>query len=459
MRDAIAWSYDLLDHEEQLLFRRLSVFSGGFTLDAAEAAGRNEERESRIEDALSGPSLLAPRFSLLDLVASLVDKSLINQVEQADGEPRFAMLETVREFALEQLTAHGEADALRQRHASYCLDLAEDADRRLRGRDQLAWLARLDAEIDNLRDALAWSLSPLGNEELALRLAGALHWFWHLRGHYGEGRRWLASALATGAGRQPSAARTRALAGAGVLALLQGDDAATRSSVREIIVDAQVLGDQEGVAHGVQILATTALFFDEDAATTRALLIESVERNRAIGQTWGLAFSLCSLGAATAAKANVIARDEARPALEEGLALFRDLGDAWGVARALNHLGEIARAEGEIDLAATYYQESLTLYRSLNQPSLVAVLLGNLGYVALHREDPHRALSSFLEGLAIGRHLGANLVTTHCLSGMAAAVGPMEQHERAARLLGAVDAALSPHGTTILRIEAAANQK
>lgn len=202
MRDAIAWSYDLLAPREQALFRWLSVFSGGFSLDAADRVAGN---------------------ITLDLLTSLVDRSLLLQTSASGDEPRFTMLETIREFGLDQLQAQGEGESAQQRHAEYFLALAEDAARNLRGREQIAQLARLEMERDNVRAALAWSLAAPERADIALRLVEALHWFWFLRDHCSEGRRWLAGALSLAGSGTSTPARARALAADALLAIQQDD--------------------------------------------------------------------------------------------------------------------------------------------------------------------------------------------------------------------------------------------
>ena len=232
MRDAIAWSYDLLSPEEQRLFRRLAVFRGGFTLDAAEAvgAGIGGDRE------------------VFDLVASLADKSLLRREEREDV-PRYRMLETVREYGLEQLAASSELEAARREHAVHFLALAERAAPAWWGPAPGAWLDRLEAERDNLREALAWAHEEQATE-LACRLASALHWFWRSRGPVGEGRRWT-EALLAGAGEVAPALRAALLMGAGDLAMTQGEFARAAELLEASIALARELGDWPTLAHAL----------------------------------------------------------------------------------------------------------------------------------------------------------------------------------------------------------------
>lgn len=236
MRDAIAWSHDLLDIDEQRLFRRLAVFVGGFPLDAA-------------IDVAGDESL--PEEAVVDGISSLVNESLLLPAAMGEaanndlGEPRFAMLETVREFGLDELTRSGEEDAVRRTHAEYFRDLAERAEPALRGAGQVVWIARLETELPNLRAVLDWSLAG-GEIETGLRLAGALHWFWFLRNHVAEGRTWFERARA--AGREPAVAAGKAAFGAGLLTWRAGDFATAKVYCEEALERFAVGNDRWGLA-------------------------------------------------------------------------------------------------------------------------------------------------------------------------------------------------------------------
>ena len=223
MHSAIAWSHDLLSREEQTLFRRLAVFVGGFTLEAAEAVAHD-----------SGIEVFAG-------VEALADQSLLRPLG-GDTDPRFAMFETVREFGLAQLEASGEAPETRRRHAEHFLELTRAVEPQLRRAEQGGWLARLEAEHDNLRAALSWGLAV--DTGMALHLAGNLHWFWYLRGHWSEGRRWLEDALVRGDATTRTAARMKALAGAGILAFALGDHIGARDRLGESVAIGRSFGDR-----------------------------------------------------------------------------------------------------------------------------------------------------------------------------------------------------------------------
>ena len=352
MRNAIAWSYGLLVAEEQRLFCRLAVFVGGFTLDAAEWIAHHPSPTS------SDTRRASPET--LDLIAVLVDGSFLRQEEQPDGVPRYVMLETVRELALEQLDADGKEALIRQRHAAYFLALAEEVEAQLRGPEQLNWLSRLDLERDHLRAAMAWRLGSPSSGDTPLRLAAALHWFWHLRGHYAEGRRWLEAALASPEAAAPTAARMRALAGAGIMALLQGDYATTGARLEASAGLTAKLGDAEGRAYALHALGV-ARFFLGDSAAAHALCAESADLLRQSGDRWGHASALCALGIVAVETLNL---EDAVAPLDESLRLAREVGDRWCLARALQYLAELPRAVGDNDRATQRYDHTLSTAQS-----------------------------------------------------------------------------------------------
>ncbi|MDP8924600.1 MAG: tetratricopeptide repeat protein, partial [Chloroflexota bacterium] len=240
LRGAIAWSYDLLDPEEQSLFRQLTVFAGGIGLDAAEAVCR----------------VIVPEVDVLEGLASLLDKSLLRTVEHPDDEPRYAMLDTIREYGLEQLEASGDLDDARRRHAAYYLALTEDAEARLTGPDQARWLDRLDLEHDNLRAALQWCTEH--DTGSGLRLAATLWRFWYVRAYFTEGRDWLARLLPLPEARVRTATRALALNGAGNLAYNQGDYAAAEACHQESLEIRRELGDRRGIAGSLNNLGLIA---------------------------------------------------------------------------------------------------------------------------------------------------------------------------------------------------------
>ncbi len=345
LRNAIAWSYDLLAPAEQALFRRLGVFVGGFTLEAAEAVCQVEAR-----------------LDTLDSLGSLMEHSLLRSAEALDGEPRFGMLETIREYALEQLETSGEASEVRRRHAEFYLALAEHAEPRIRsGREQREWLARLEVEHDNLREALDRSLAAASGVETALRLAGTLRWFWWTRGHLTEGRNWLERALAAGSGASASL-RANALHGSGGLAWSQGA-------------------------------------FDR----SETLLAESLALRRGLGDRAGIASSLAGLAHIARDRRDY---DRAVVLFEECLALYRELGDRAGIADAVGDLGHIASLKGEYARAASLYAESLATFRELGDEAGIAWSLHNQGELACSQGAHERAIVLLRESLVLRGKLG-----------------------------------------------------
>ncbi|MGH2617539.1 MAG: ATP-binding protein, partial [Thermomicrobiales bacterium] len=436
MRHAIGWSYELLTPEEQTLFRRLAVFTGGFTLEAAEAVG--------------GAEGTASAQGVLDLISSLVDKSLLRPAEATDMEPRFGMLETIRQYGLEQLAAHGEPEDLQRRHAAFFLSFAEEAERKLRSRDQVTQLALLEAEHDNSRAALAWSLEAPERADIALRLVGALHWFWYLRDHYSEGRRWLEEVLARPATAERTPARVKALAGAGLLAIHPFRDyTASRAWLEQSITLGRTLGDTVGLAYALHVLGWAELL-QADHGELRSAIEESVALFRKAGDRWGLATALCTLGMAI-----IVTREPsaATSVLAESVALSRELGDTWGLARALHYSGEVARFRGADEQARALYEESLGLYRELEHRGSAAIVLHNLGYVAQHQGSPRRALVCFAEALAEHITHGDRQNIGHCLGGIAGMASLLGQPGQAARLFGAADMLFERMGTSIWPVD------
>jgi predicted ATPase/transcriptional regulator with XRE-family HTH domain/Tfp pilus assembly protein PilF len=417
LRDAIAWSYDLLEPGEQRLFRRLGVLVSGGALDAVEAICADPDD---------------PDADLITGLESLVSKSLLQQEATEDEEPRFVMLETLREYALDRLIDAGEADAFRRRHGEYFLTLAEEAEPDLNGALQPIWLDRLEREHDNLRAALAWFAEQNAPEE-SLRLAGALWRFWEVRGPVREGRRWLEAALAAGGGAPPQL-RAKALNAAGNLAFDEDDYARATVLHQESLTLRRAAGDRAGIAAALSSLGHVA---QRQGAQARAYHEESIAIRRAEEDWPGVVRSLIDLGALAAEKGDP---EQAQQEFEEALALARSLGDPWSVALALNHLGEAALQQGDHDRAETLLEESLELFRQLRDKRSSARALGALGMLARKQTDFDRGQPLYKESLALFQELGARYGVAVCLEGLAAVAGGQGEPERAARLRGAAEA-------------------
>jgi predicted ATPase/class 3 adenylate cyclase/DNA-binding CsgD family transcriptional regulator len=371
LRDAIAWSYDLLTHAEQALFRRLAIFVGGCTIETAEAVDQADVGD-RLYHLDAG--------DVLDGIESLISKSLLRQASGSDGAPRLTMLETVREYGLEQLQATGELRALQRWHAGHYLALAEEAVPRLRGPEQRAWLDRLAAEHPNLRAALAWSLTDDRQSDAALRLSGALAWFWTSRGHFSEGPHWLDRALAVS--EPHPVARLTALYGAGWMAHVhQGADVA-RQHLEAGLALAETLGDRWATAWILHLLGRVAYYAD-DAARARELGEASLRVAREIDDPWLIAWAVHLLGLA----AHVAGEYQAALAhSEQSLAIRREIGYLEGIGICFNIMGVSTCRLGDYAASLDYTRDSVLILREVgidwtlhNGMALLATLAVALG--------------------------------------------------------------------------------
>jgi predicted ATPase/DNA-binding CsgD family transcriptional regulator len=388
LHNTIEWSYNLLNEEEQRLFRRLAVFQGGGTLDAIEAVCNANQRLAT---------------DLVAIVASLVDKSLLRPAGTAAEESRFAMLETIHQFAREKLQELGEADALARQHARYYLRLAEEAESLLRGPQQRVWLDRLEREHHNMRKALRWALD-CGERKTAASLAGSLWRFWDSHSHLSEGRRWLREVLDARAGT-PLSLTAKVLAGASFMAFKQGDSKEAQSRAEESLAAYHTLGDLEGIARSVTYLGD-AVYGSGDLERAAFLF-------------------------------------------EQALALWREAGVPAGIAKALLDLGELARTKGDYVTAQVRYEESLAIARDGGNLMSMASNLQNLGHAAHNLGDYARAKAYFIEGLLISYDLGHTLLSAWCLLGVAGVAASERQAVRAARLLGAGQSVMQSVGGSL----------
>ncbi len=383
LRNAIAWSDELLEPFERLLSRALSVFVGGWTLEAAEAVG------AECSDA--GPS---PVRAVADGLAALANQSLVRLETHPSHEPRFGMLETIREYGAEQLAAHGAEDTVRRAHARYFVALAERIEPHLFGPEQATWMERLEREHDNIRAALGWLLDH-GEIGMALRLGGSLQNFWIVHDHFSEGQCWFETILARGS-RAPKMQRIKALRGAAILALRRGDYARAGAWREESLALCREVGDPQLVAE-----------------------------------------SLLTLGSVAAVQGN---SDRATALFEESLMLARSVDDRRTAAHALNQIGEVSRARGDDTRAMELYEESLTLWRAMGEKERVAMVLHNLGPVVHRQGDGRRAATLLAESLALSWELKNTHGSAICLVGIAGVIGARGKAADAARLLGAAEA-------------------
>jgi predicted ATPase/DNA-binding SARP family transcriptional activator len=412
LRALIDWSYDLLSGEEQEVLRCLSVFAGGWTLEAGEAVCNNT--------------------TMLNLLSHLVDKSLVAVDFEHDNEPRYFLLETIRQYAREKLSESGEANSIRDRHLAYFLVLAVRAEPEVHGAEQLLWFDRLEAELDNFRTALEWSLE--GGErdaQLGLKMASSLWWFWFLRNHHEESR-WLEKTLDASRNSTDLVTRANALVR---LAWVRFFDEAHAD---EGLTLGRTLGPAGRESVALALLGKGAwAMYQADYARAKSLAEESSKLFREIRNRWGLCEALTWMGL------SLIFHGEYRQAispLEESLTLARQANDGDEIGFALWQLGKAAMGQKEYARATVLMEESLALYKELKLYVGITFLLGDLGKVSLAQNDYQQAASHYREALTIHWDRGNKRFIAEDLERLADVAIMLQQSERAARLLGAAEA-------------------
>jgi non-specific serine/threonine protein kinase len=385
------WSHELLSEKEQTLFRRLSVFAGGFSLKAAESvcAGAGVERHE-----------------VLELLSHLVDKSLVS-AQDGRGEARGRLLEIVRQYGREKLAVSGEKAKVGRRYAIYFLELAEEAERALNGPDQVMWLARLETEHGNLRAALSWSLDGSEDTGLGIRLAAALWNFWFTRGYLSEGRRWLEMAISQ-SGSTATSARAKALNGAGSLATFQDEYEVAKALIEEGLALSRELGDKEGIASSLANLCGVAMLGQRDD-------IPVVE------------------------------------ALEEAKKLRPEISDRRTVGNLLILEGRLALARGDLDRAVALGEESLAMYREARDTYGIVMCLLHIAFVTFARGEHERTAALLREGLRLSRELEHTVFIQYCVTGLAGVDASRGRPVRAATLWGAAERLSELSGGHIVR--------
>jgi predicted ATPase/DNA-binding SARP family transcriptional activator len=381
LRMTLDWSYDLLEPDAQRLFARLGVFAGGCTLASAEAVCGGEG-------------------SVLEGLSALVDESLVRQRETFAGEPRFSMLEIVREYALERLSASGDGDETRRRHLEHFVSFAEEAEPKLADRDQIAWFDRLEDEHDNLRAALAFALAS-DDPSSALRLAVGVRRFWQIHGYLVEGRQALESALAA-TPDVPSELRANALNMSGILAGEQGEFDAARVSFKSALEDAHAVGATRVISSALVNLGNLAFFGGE--------------------------------------------LDAARDLYKESIEYFASLDDIRGQALAKENVGLMALTAGDVPEAVTWLTAALELAREVGDDREIGAASRSLAAAMIELGDSARATSLLAESLALARELGEPHGIAVCLDTFAGLAATADEVERAATLFGASDAARASIG-------------
>ncbi|HEX9989416.1 MAG TPA: tetratricopeptide repeat protein [Chloroflexia bacterium] len=486
LRGAIGWSYDLLSESERTVFRHLSVFAGGCTLEAAHEAiaGQSGASDSQDADGL--------RATLISLVA----KNLL-RLEGSNEAPRYVMLETVRDYAREMLAESGEAVALEGWHVAHYLDLAEKAAPELKGTQQAAWLAKLETEHDNLRAALASALR-WGDAETALRFGSALWKFWLGRGYLSEGSRWLSLALSLeyDAGASSSdtlkLARVGAIKGAGNMAFSMDNYEGARVLYEEGLrlskeVDDKLsmgqllnnlslveltasrydrvlalceeslalkreIGDKEGIA---ATLGNLALMAQDrgNYAWAHSLQEESYNIRLELGDKRSIAIAMNGLGASTLAMGDPAA---ARPLHEQAMLIAEELGDKFVMALALIDLGEVARYEGRYEEAASYNERAEAIDRELGHAQDLAIVLHNMAQIARHQGDSAKAIALLKESLTMRNESGNKRGIIECLAAIGGVAADEGRYDRAARLFGAADCLAKVTGFRLYPVDHAA---
>jgi predicted ATPase/class 3 adenylate cyclase len=464
LRNTLQWSYDLLNDEEQQLFRRLAAFSGGCTLEAAEevCAARGDASASLVD-------------SVLDGVESLIDKSLLRQTEQDREKPRLVMLETIREYAWELLATSGEANGIQRAHAAYYLALAEEAEPGLISVEKRKWLQLLQQEHENLRAALEW-LVQNKEQESALRLGAALWRFWWIRGHQSEGRTQLVTALANSEKIVATPVRAKALCAAGALAGVQGDFEQSVALCGESLELFQALGDRRGSATSFSMLGYVALqrsdyteahsllqnaltlcremddkdgivwtlvnlalvfLFQGEYELARTRLEEAALLSRESGDSWSIANSLWILALVLSFQGDLTL---AHARLEESLSLSRQESYKGGIASSLFVLGQVAQQQGDLVWARSLLEESLVLFKELGDQQNVAQSLGILAWISFDQGDYATAHALLVESLTLARAVGSKWYIAACLVCLGAVIAAQEKAMWAALLLGAAQA-------------------
>jgi len=473
MHSAIDWSYHLLDPARQALFRRLSAFAGGWRLDAAEA--------------VAGVGDIAPG-SVIDLLADLIEQSLVVADAGPDGVTRYRMLEPVRQFAASRLEESGEQPDILDRHLDWCLTIARRAARELVGPAQPEWLDILQSEHDNIRAALRWSRMAPSRLEPGIELAASLWRFWAVRGHLTEGRAWLEQLLAAG-DWLPARLRADACNAAGNLARDQGDLTRSGELHETALALRTEIGDRRGIALSLNNIGTVRMdqgAYDEG----RRLYERALAIFRTLDGEWEVAIALHNIGVVLGVQGEL---DRAVVSLEEAIGLWERLGESASLARSFDGLGEVHRRAGRLDRATELHEEALRIARELGNTRAIGVALKNLGLVARSRGDldtsrrlveesltlrerigdtrgiavchaaladvarvagdADRARSRYLDALALQRRVGTTEGAASCLFGLAAVAAGGGDPASAARLLGASDALREAVGEAIYPID------
>jgi predicted ATPase len=428
LRNTLEWSYNLLHDDEKILYARLGVFVGGFTMEAAEAV-----------------CSLEGNLDILEGLTSLVNNSLVRQEETDESEPRFRMLETIRSYAIEKLTEHGELELLRKQHAGYFSDVVANQIGffGLYASDALHWLNWLEREHDNIRATLVWNFATPEGIELNAMLGSILFWFWYRRGYSMEAGQWIDRILEAPTMQAPTPIRAMVLFGSGSSSMWQGNQNIAFEKVQESLEIMKDREDHEWFPFILMGIAVVLINMGRDSEAKplceRALVI--FREHQIIHFT---IITLVHLGNVELGLGNL---DQARAYHEEALALARGINENWLLSFALNNLGEVARTQGQFDRARKYYEESEALLRVTGDQGDLARFVHSLGYIAQHEEEFELAETQFRKSLKMFRRLGNRRGIAECLAGLAGLKAQQGHTQWGATLLSAADTLLKSHGS------------
>jgi predicted ATPase/Tfp pilus assembly protein PilF len=428
LRNTIDWSYDLLNDDEKILFRRLSVFVGGFTLEAAESVCN-----------------FRGVLDVLSALESLINSSLIRQEEGGSDLPRFRMLETIREYALERLEEQEESGEILTQHAYYYVrQMAEVTGKSwLYSSESNTWLDWIEREYDNLRAVLSMTKHDPESMWQALVLITAMYWFWYRRGYFSEGRQWTEWALTTPAAEGASQIRGYGLLLNGIMAMWQGELTTAVSLIDESSHIWFSLEEDQGVALAFLFKGFVLLNQGEDAAA-KPQLEQALGLFKSMDQPWQVADTSVHLANAALGVGNV---DEALSQLDEAKTISQKVGDDWLIALVLNNYGEVARVQGDHGRAGRFYEECEQLLRSAgDKGGDLARIVHNMGYVAQHQGQMERAESLFHESLYMFRKLANKRGIIECLAALAGLMARQSSPEKGAELLSAAERFMTDAG-------------
>jgi predicted ATPase/DNA-binding CsgD family transcriptional regulator len=440
LQACIDWSWRLLHDVEQILLRRLSVFAGGWTLEAARAVCVGERVEAE---------------AVFDLLTQLVNKSLLWAEREQGQEPRYRMLETIRAYALERLAQSSEMEALRGRHAQYYGDLILNQASYGIG---AANVLRFQRELDNIRATLSWCVATPKDIELGARLLWILQWFWYARGYFSEGRLWTKQIVASPFLPEGSKSHARALASSGLLAVWQGDQENGLAQIEASLAIAQKRKDEQMMPLLLMINGIAYISMGRDRSA-QPLLREAMELFEQQNLPYFHSMTIVLLGNVQLGLGHL---EAARALYEEAAVRARALGENWALSFALSNLGEVARTQGQYALAREYYEECETLLHDDGETVDLARFAHNLGYIAQHEGDFPRAESQFRKSLAIFRHLGNRRGIAECLAGLAGLKARQGEAQWGATLLSAAESLIQSTGGAWWpadRVEVEANQE